>query len=279
MALTIVEHKSLAIIVPIKNRTAYLEVFLSAVPHYLETVNGIHDFKIFVAEQVDDAPFNASLARNVGARFALDEERFDYFIFHDVDVIPVSGIDYGYRKKNVCWFMRAGGCKIHPQALIDSNGYNPTIWGWCSEDYEFYSRICDFGHEMETWHQIPESKNAVIVDLDMNPQSAEACLQHSKWYFGHDGTGPRYVSYDHTDHVRPAEQVPKDGWRMSGWHFERLSDRHRKLVDFYVRLPEKLKRDHAALCGLNWVNRDKVEIARNEPRVTHLRYRWFDVVD
>ena len=171
-------EKKLAIVVPVKNRQAYLDVFLEAIPAYLEKVNGLHDFKIFVAEQVDEVPFNLSLSRNIGARFALDEDRFDYLIFHDVDLIPVENIDYGYREKNVCWFMKAGTCKIHKQALLDANGYNPSIWGWCSEDYEFYSRVCDFGHQMETWHQIPESRNAVIVDLDMNPQTRDECAAH-----------------------------------------------------------------------------------------------------
>src|SRR4051812_32491283 len=109
--------KKLAIVVPVKNRRAYLDVFLQAIPAYLENVNHLHDYKIFVAEQVDDVPFNLSLSRNIGARFALDDGQFDYVIFHDVDLIPVENVDYGYREKNVCWFMKAGTCKIHRQAL------------------------------------------------------------------------------------------------------------------------------------------------------------------
>jgi glycosyltransferase involved in cell wall biosynthesis len=272
-------EKKLAIVVPVKNRQAYLDVFLEAIPAYLEKVNGLHDFKIFVAEQVDEVPFNLSLSRNIGARFALDEDRFDYLIFHDVDLIPVENVDYGYREKNVCWFMKAGTCKIHKQALLDANGYNPSIWGWCSEDYEFYSRVCDFGHQMETWHQIPESRNAVIVDLDMNPQSRDECAAHSRWYFGHDGNGPRYISYNWTDHIRPREQVPKDGWRMKNWHFERLSDRHREIIDFLVSMPRAMKQKYANLYGLNWVNKDKVRVLSNSDRLCHLQYQWFEAVD
>jgi hypothetical protein len=272
-------EKKLAIVVPVKDRQAYLDVFLEFVPRYLENINGLHQFKIFVAEQLDDAPFNLSLARNVGARFALDENRHDYLLFHDVDLIPLEHVDYGYREKNVCWFMKAGTCKIHPQALREANGYNPSIWGWCSEDYEFYSRVCDFGHAMETWHKLPESRNAVIVDLDLDPQSREACDAHSRWYFGHDGVGPRYVSYNLTDHVRPKSQVPKQGWRMKDWHFQTLSDRHRQIIDFLVSLPEGQKRKYAGLYGMNWVNKSKVDVVVDNERLCHLRYRWFDVVD
>jgi hypothetical protein len=276
---TMPRSKTLALIVPIKDRDPYLQVFLKEVPNYLENVNGLHDYKIFVAEQYDEVPFNLSLARNIGGLFALGENRYDYFIFHDVDLIPLCGVDYGYRDWNVSWFMKAGTCKIHPQAFLDANGYNPAVWGWCSEDYEFYSRVCDFGHAIETWHQSAESRGAVIVDLDLDPQSREACVAHSKWYFGHDGNGPLHVSYNLTQHIRPAWQVPKDGWRIKGWHYERLGERHRAIIDFLVRMPADMKRQYAALYGLNWINPSKIEVVSDGPRFCHLRFRWFDVVD
>ncbi len=269
----------LAIIVPVKDRDAYLDVFLDLVPRYLREVNGLYDFKIFVAEQHDDAPFNLSLARNVGARFAIDENRFDYLVFHDVDLIPLENVDYRCGAKNVCWFMKAGTCKIHVRAFQDANGYNPSIWGWCSEDYEFYSRVCDFGHEMETWHKLPQARNAVIVDLDLDPKSRDACIEHSKWYFGHDGIGPLHVRYNLSEHVRPASQVAKDGWRMKDWHFDRLSDRHRAIIDFIVKMPLAMKRQYADLYGMNWVNRAKVSVLSDSDHLCRLRYRWFDVVD
>jgi hypothetical protein len=270
---------NLAIIVPVKDRAAYLDVFLDAVPRYLREKNDLNSFKIFVAEQDDDAPFNLSLARNVGARFALDENRYDFLIFHDVDLIPVENVDYRCGTKNVCWFMKAGTCKIQVQAFKDANGYNPSIWGWCSEDYEFYSRVCDFGHPMETWHKLAQAERAVIVDLDLSPQSRDACVGHSKWYFGHDGKGPLHLSYNLTEHIRPASQVPKDGWRMKDWHFERLSDRHRRIIDFLVGMPLAVKRQYAELYGMNWVNPSKVTVLSDDRHLCHLRYRWFDVVD
>jgi hypothetical protein len=276
----VMTERPLAIIVPIKNRSAYLKVFLDAVPRYLREINGLSDFKIFVAEQVDDVPFNASLARNVGARFALDEERYETLLFQDVDMIPVHNVDYSYREKNVCWFMNPGGCKIHPQAFLDANGYNPSVWGWCSEDYEFYSRICDFGHEMETWYQIPESLGTVVVNLDLEPQSYDRCVAHSMKYFGHDGTGPLHISYNHTMGIRPESQVPKKyGWQMEGWHFDRLTSRHRDIIDFLVSMPLEMKREYARRYGLNWINRDKVTVLTNTRQLCHLQYRWFDVVD
>jgi hypothetical protein len=107
----------------------------------------------------------------------------------------------------------------------------------------------------------------------------QSSLAHSKWYFGHNGAGPLHISYDLTDHIRPESQVPKKGWRMKDWHFERLSDRHRQIIDFLVSMPPSLKRQYASLYGLNWVNRDKVTVVTNSERLCHVRYRWFDVVD
>jgi hypothetical protein len=272
-------EKRFAIVVPVKDRDAYLEVFLDAVPRYVREVNGLHEFKIFVAEQVDDVPFNASLARNVGARFALHEDDYDYLIFHDVDLIPVAHVDYGYRDVNVGWFMNTGTCKIHIDALRAANGYNPSVWGWCSEDTEFYSRIIDAGHVIKAWHQMPEAQGAVIVNLDLEPQAHEACLEHSKRYFGHDGEGPLHISYNLTDTIRPRSQVVSRGGRMENWHFERLSTRHREIIDFLMSMPPKIKRTYASLYGMNWVNRDKVTVVTDTRELCHVRYRWFDVVD
>lgn len=272
-------EKRFAIIVPVKDRQAYLNVFLQAVPRYLEDKNGLHNYKIFVAEQCDDAPFNLSLARNVGACFALEENTYAYLVFHDVDIIPIANVDYGYRERNVCWFMKAGTCKIQTPAFRDANGYNPSIWGWCNEDYEFYSRVRDFGHHMDTWHLLPESNRAVIVDLDLRPGPLEACREFSKWYFKYDALGPLLISYNLTDHIRPAEQVQRVGRRMKNWHFERLSVRHRRIIEFLTRMPLTVKRTYADFYGLNWVNRDRVTVAVNTERLCHLKYSWFDVVD
>jgi hypothetical protein len=272
-------EKRLAIIVPIKDRDAFLEVFLEAVPRYLREVNGLHEFKIFVAEQDDDAPFNLSLARNAGARFALDEGRYDYLMFHDVDMIPVEGVDYGYRPENVSWFMSPGTCKIHIDAFREANGYNPSIWGWSSEDAEFYGRIINAGHAIHQWNHMPESRRAVIVDLDMAPQSREACLEYSRRYFEHDGDGPLRISYNLSDGIRPRTQVPKLGRQTHKWHFERLSTRHREIIEFLVKMPKRTRKQYASLYGMNWVNRDKVTVVTDSKDLCHLRYRWFEVVD
>jgi hypothetical protein len=63
----------LAILVPYRNRKAYLDIFLREVPKYLERANGISDYVIYVAEQQSQDLFNLALSRNVAARAALDD--------------------------------------------------------------------------------------------------------------------------------------------------------------------------------------------------------------
>jgi hypothetical protein len=66
---------------------------------------------------------------------------------------------------------------------------------------------------------------------------------------------------------------------MKGWHFERLSDRHREIIDFLVSMPRAMKQKYAKLYGLNWVNKDKVRVSSNSERLCHLQYGWFEAVD
>ena len=89
----------LVILVPYRDRKNYLDILLREVPCYVERANGISDYAIYVAEQQGEDLFNLALSRNVAARAALDDGVSGYFVFHDVDVIPVCGVDYGPRPK------------------------------------------------------------------------------------------------------------------------------------------------------------------------------------
>jgi hypothetical protein len=129
--------RELAILVPYRHRKGYLDIFLREVPRYLERVNGISDYAIYVAEQQSQDLFNVALSRNVAARAALDDGTFGYFVFHDVDVIPLCGVDYGPRSFNVAWFLSAGSCKVMVADLVRANGYNPDFVGWGDEDVDF----------------------------------------------------------------------------------------------------------------------------------------------
>ena len=117
----------LAILVPYRNRKSYLDIFLREVPSYLERTNGISDYVIYVAEQQSQDQFNLALSRNVAARAALDDGASGYFVFHDVDVIPLCGVDYGPRNFNVEWFISDGSCKVMVAGFVKAKRYNPDL--------------------------------------------------------------------------------------------------------------------------------------------------------
>ena len=64
-------RERLALLVPYRDRQRYLDIFLREVPRYLEKVNGISDYTIYVAEQASPDLFNLALSRNVAAGVAL----------------------------------------------------------------------------------------------------------------------------------------------------------------------------------------------------------------
>jgi hypothetical protein len=185
----------LTILVPYRNRKRYLDIFLREVPSYLERANGISDYVIYVAEQQSQDLFNLALSRNVAARAALDDRASGYFVFHDVDVIPLCGVDYGPRSFNVAWFLSAGSCKVMVADFVRANGYNPEFVGWGDEDVEFYHRLQHVGSEVREWHRTSESRQAVIVNLEWPEMSDDEALSWSRHYFGHETSGPRFVPY------------------------------------------------------------------------------------
>jgi hypothetical protein len=185
----------LAILVPYRNRKRYLDIFLREVPSYLERKNGISNYTIYVAEQQSQDSFNLALSRNVAALAALEDGASGYFVFHDVDVIPLCGVDYRPHSFNVAWFLSAGSCKVTAADFVRANGYNPEFVGWGEEDVEFYHRLEHAGCEVREWHRMPESRQAVIVNLEWPELSDEEALAWSMRYFGHAASGPRFVPY------------------------------------------------------------------------------------
>jgi hypothetical protein len=264
--------RELAILVPYRNRKGYLDIFLREVPRYLESVNGISDYAIYVAEQQSQDLFNVALSRNVAARAALADGTSGYFVFHDVDVIPLCGVDYGPRSFNVAWFLSAGSCKVMVADLVRANGYNPDFVGWGDEDVEFYHRLEHVGCEVKEWHRIPESRQAVIVNLEWPEMSDDEALLWSRGYFGHEPSGPRFVPY-----------------RTGGRSFERYDksrdflglgqqERNHALWNRVRALPSDEKTSYIARTGLNRVRIERA-VRSTQDRVRWIKYQTEDVLD
>src|SRR5882724_1351266 len=262
----------IAILVPYRNRKAYLDIFLREVPKYLERANGISDYVIYVAEQQSQDLFNLALSRNVAARAALDDGMFGYFVFHDVDVIPVCGVDYGPRSFNVAWFLSAGSCKVMVTDLVRANGYNPDFVGCGDEDVEFYHRLEHVGSEVREWHRMPESRQAVVVNLEWPEMSDAESLSWSRRYFGHEDSGPRFVPY--RAGCRSVERYDK--WR----DFLGLGqqERNHALWNWVRGLPPDEKTAYIARTGLNRVRLDRA-VRSSQDRIRWIKYQTKDVLN
>ena len=262
----------LAILVPYRNRKSYLDIFLREVPSYLERTNGISDYVIYVAEQQSQDQFNLALSRNVAARAALDDGASGYFVFHDVDVIPLSGVDYGSRSFNVAWFLSAGSCKVIAADFVRANGYNPDFVGWGDEDVEFYHRLEHVGSEVREWHRMLESRQAVVVNLEWPEISDDEALSWSRRYFGHEDSGPRFVPY--RAGCRRFERYDK--WR----DFLELSqqEHNHDLWNRVHALPPDEKTLYIARNGLNRVSVNRA-VRLTQDRIRWIKYQTEDVLD
>jgi hypothetical protein len=262
----------LAILVPYQNRKSYLDIFLREVPHYLERANGISDYAIYVAEQQSEDPFNLALSRNTAARAALDDGVSGYFVFHDVDVIPLCGVDYGPRRFNVAWFLTAGSCKVMVADFVRANGYNPEFVGWGDEDVEFYHRLEHVGCEVREWHRMPESRHAVIVNLEWPDMSDNEALSWSRSYFGHEDLGPRFIPY------RTGCRVFKRYDKSRDFLGADRQERNHALWNHVRALSPDEKSSYIARNGLSRVRVDQA-VRTTQDRIRWVKYRTKDVLD
>jgi hypothetical protein len=258
-----------AILIPYKNRRDYLDVFLEKVPRYLEDRNGIRDYVIYIAEQADSDVFNVSLSRNVAAKFALAENKtLGYMIFHDVDIIPVENIDYGPRQQSVTWFIGAGSCKVLAADFLKANGYNPRFLGWGYEDTEFYHRLCCLNCEVREWHMSKESKNAVMLNLEMGKMSDSEALSWSRRYFGYTGEGPLYQPFHRSDGQPGIEKYDK----ASDFFIQEYREKNDRLWTTIHSMPHAEKLDYFKANGLNLVDLSGVHVKDRAERMVWLKY-------
>lgn len=175
----------LSLVVPFRNRESHLEEFIPHIKDFLDSQK--IDFKIFVIEQGDDKPFNRAKLFNVGFK---ESEHFDYFCFHDVDLLPVTA-DYTYTDKPTHLSSHVeqfnfepyheeifGGVVLFPKDDFKSiNGYSNLYWGWGAEDddvkfrcknkkieiYRRYGKYRSLPHERSIKNSLYE-KNCIYME-------------------------------------------------------------------------------------------------------------------
>jgi len=120
------------------------------------------DYEIFIIEQSDDKPFNRGKLLNAGYKYAT-ENGCDYFVFHDVDMLP-EDVDYSYTDKplhlathlqehdyETTFFDYFGGVTMFNKEDFELiNGFSNEYWGWGFEDDDLLIRCIESDLELDT---------------------------------------------------------------------------------------------------------------------------------
>jgi hypothetical protein len=142
----------LGIIVPYRDRSEHLKIFLSAIKSIL--VQQEIDYEIFIVEQSNDKPFNRGMLLNIGARLA-ESAGCTYICLHDVDKIPEE-VNYSYEDFPILLatdeILENGDIIKNPRTYFSGvvlfpleqfkeiNGYSNEYWGWGFEDDDLFAR-------------------------------------------------------------------------------------------------------------------------------------------
>ena len=149
-------NQNIAIIVPYRNRSEHLQVFLRYMHQYLVKQNAIN-YQIFVIEQNDQSPFNRATLLNIGFFESIQlNPDLNCFIFHDVDILPLDVRQLytcSETPRHLCSYLDkfrfvliypnlfGGVVAIQKDQFIKVNGYSNMYKGWGGEDDDFYQRI------------------------------------------------------------------------------------------------------------------------------------------
>ena len=170
--------KKLAICVPHYKREEHLKKFIPHMDEFFKDKD--IEYKIFVANQVypdSVSGFNRGTSKNVAYDIA-QKEGFDYFCFHDIDMLPeddscdysypnnvehlavhVKQFDYGLKYQE--YF---GGCILFTKEHYEKiNGYSNGYWNWGMEDDDILFRVKQKGLAKETFMNHEDSKKINFV--------------------------------------------------------------------------------------------------------------------
>ena len=142
------------IIVPYRDRADNLKEFIPAIKAYLPQA------EIVVVEQCGTELFNKGSLINIGMLEA--GGMGDYFMFHDVDLIPIK-VDYSYPDKpthvatelsqydyKMPYPKYFGGCVLFTKDQFESvNGFSNKFNGWGCEDDSFFDSFAAKGIMIE----------------------------------------------------------------------------------------------------------------------------------
>ncbi|KAJ9574909.1 hypothetical protein L9F63_007928 [Diploptera punctata] len=153
-----ISQHEVAIVIPFRNRTLQLQIFLSYMHPFLQ--RQLLNYRIFVIEQGTKGAFNRAKLLNIGYVEALKTYAYHCFIFHDVDLIPQklnnmyacthqprhmsSSLDT-FRYNLPYQELFGGAVAILKKQFELVNGFSNIFFGWGGEDDDFQNRIINRG--------------------------------------------------------------------------------------------------------------------------------------
>lgn len=157
------------IIIPFRQRHAHLAKFLQ---HYRRVLK---DPFFVIVEQSLAKPFNRGKLLNIG--FLEHEERSDYFLFHDVDMLAQNPVDYSYTPHPTLFATNAsqfnwklpsptyfgGVVGLSSRDYRLCNGHPNEFWGWGGEDNALYYSVLQAGlkpqHRPHRYFSLPHERS------------------------------------------------------------------------------------------------------------------------
>ncbi|XP_022104366.1 uncharacterized protein LOC110986643 isoform X2 [Acanthaster planci] len=147
-----------AIIFPYRNRSYHLPIVLRYLTPMLQ--RQLLEFAFYSINQENNLAFNRAMLMNVGFVEALNFSRWDCFIFHDVDHLPLSDFNYygcsgmprhflsgadrwKYKLPYANFFGAVTG--FTTSNILKINGFPNVYWGWGGEDDEIWERVKEVG--------------------------------------------------------------------------------------------------------------------------------------
>jgi len=172
--------KRLSVILPYSEE--YIENFTE---HFKATVQESDDlyYKLVFIKQKSNRPLNKGKLFNIG--YMLHKDKFDYFCFHDIDLIPISDeCDYSFEEKPISLVNKRNPIMFGDHENIDNfdgytlpydeyfggailfskehfqevNGYSNEYWGVGYEDYDLLLRCVVKGLSIRTEIETQVSK-------------------------------------------------------------------------------------------------------------------------
>ncbi|XP_033727700.1 beta-1,4-N-acetylgalactosaminyltransferase bre-4-like [Pecten maximus] len=191
----------IAIIIPYQDRDRHLKLFISNVIPKLQ--RQMVDYTIFVVEQAPGNHFNRGMMRNIGFVEASRKQKFDCYIFNDVDTIIeddrnmficdahhvrhigslVDVFNYTLLYKKLI----GGILSVTYEQFVKANGYSNSIYVWGGEDDDLFDRFRKYGYKVSRPPAEVGHITTLIHKRNYDNQVSEAILKKIRNHDSKDG--------------------------------------------------------------------------------------------